>query len=108
MEKWSVSDASQESVHKRPLTFTEVTHYIIAEKLLYLVGRVENEWVLEEGELLLVCEGVAIAVEAIVEGHVDAIVELLIQELFPGDNRLQNIDWVNLKWWSHTCTLYII
>ena len=97
MEKRSVSDASQETVHKRPLTLAEVTHEIITEKLLYLVGRVENERVLEEGERFLACEGVVIAVEAIVEGHVDAIVELLVQELLPGENWLQDIDWVNLK-----------
>ena len=110
MEERSISNARQESVHKRPVTLAEVTHQIITKQLLYLVGRVENEWELEKRELFLVCEWIVIAVEAIVEGHVDAIVELLIQELFPAENWFDDIDWMNLKWGSHTCTctLYIV
>ena len=80
---------------KRPLPLAEMGHHVIAEQFLHLVGRVEDEWVLEEGELSLSCERI-VAIEAVVEGHVDATVEFLVTKLLPRDNGIQNIYWMNL------------
>ena len=97
MQKRSVRDSGQNGVHKRPLPLTEVAHEIVAEQLLHLVGRVENEGVLEEGKLLLSRETVVVTQEAVVEGHVDAVVELLVQKLLPRENWTQDVGRVDLQ-----------
>ena len=82
-------------MNKRPLTLADVTRSVVQEQFLHLVGRVEDEGVLEEGEVFLSGEAV-VAKELVVVDHVDATVELLVAKLLPQEDGLENVDRVDL------------
>ena len=83
-------------MHKGPLPLTEVAHEIVSQQLLHLVGGVQDERVLQKGKLLFSCEGIIVSEETVIERHIDAAVELLVQELFPRDNRSDDVVRVDL------------
>ena len=97
LEEEGVPHSRQESVDNRPLSLVDVTGSVVQQQLLHLVGRAEDEGVLEKREHLP-HEGVA--EELIVVDHVDAAVEFLVAKLLPLERRSKYVDRVNLwdKW----------
>ena len=95
MQKRRVSNSSQESVDKRPLSLSDVTRTVVQQKLLHFVCCAKDERVLEKSKLFLVHH--SFAVELVVINHVDTSVEFLVTKLLPLDDWLQNVEWMNLQ-----------
>ena len=102
VQKRSIPNSSQESVHKRPLPLCDVTRPVVQQEFLNLVRSAQNKGVLKEREVLLVNKRVS--VELVVVGHGHSSVEELVTKLLPLDDGLQYVDRVDLNKHTHTHT----